>query len=97
MQIKIREQAKSDLTAGFRFYETQEEGLGDYFLDTLYADIDSLLIYAGIHRIIFGTYHRLLSNRFPFAVYYQDKGGTVFVHAVLDCRQDPYQTVGRLV
>jgi len=97
MQIKIREQAKADLFAGFCFYETQAPGLGDYFLNSLYADIDSLLIYAGVHRVIFGKYYRLLSERFPFAIYYQVKDDIVFVHAVLDCRQNPQRTQGRLV
>ncbi|CAH1904446.1 hypothetical protein NTGHW29_30005 [Candidatus Nitrotoga sp. HW29] len=40
------------------------------FLDTLYSDIDSLTCFAGVHRIVLG-YHRLLSKRFPFAVYYR--------------------------
>ncbi len=97
MQIKIREQAKADLLAGFRFYESQASGLGDYFLDSLYADIDSLLIYAGIHCVVFGKYHRLLSHNFPFAVYYQIKGNTVNVNAVLDCRQMPLSTKDRLL
>jgi len=96
MQIRIREQAKADLIAGFRFYDSQSEGLGAYFLDALYADIDSLLISAGIHPAIFGQYHRMLSRRFPFAVYYQIKEGIVFVHAVLDCRQNPQLTRSRL-
>jgi len=97
MQIKIRDQAQDDLVSGFEFYEAQAIGLGDYFLDSLYADIDSLLIYAGIHRVVFGKYHRLLSERFPFAVYYQIKGNTVYVHAVLDCRQNLQRTQRRLV
>jgi len=96
MQIRILEHAEDDLLSGFRFYETQEEGLGDYFLDSLYADIDSLLIYAGIHRIVFGKYYRLLSDRFPFAIYYQFKDSSVFVHAVLDCRQNPQRAISRL-
>jgi len=83
--------------AGFRFYEGQEAGLGDYFLDSLYSDIDSLLVHAGIHRIVFGKYHRLLSHRFPFAVYYQVRNDLVDVHAVLDCRQHPQKAKERLL
>jgi hypothetical protein len=30
-----------------QFYERQETGLGWYFLDSLFSDIDSLLLYAG--------------------------------------------------
>ena len=62
--------------------------MGDYFLDSLFSDIDSLQIYAGIHSVHFG-YHRLLSKRFPFAIYYRVARKTVRVYAVLDCRRDP--------
>ncbi len=74
---------------GFRFYEKQAEGLGVYFLDTLFSDIDSLIIYAGIHPLFFEKYHRLLSKRFPFAVYYRIEDDLILVYAVLDCRQNP--------
>jgi hypothetical protein len=35
------------------------------------------------------TYHRCLSKRFPFAIYYNLDKEVVRVHAVLDCRQNP--------
>ena len=70
MRINILGTAERDLEQGFHFYEMQADGLGSYFLDTLYSDIDSLAYFAGIHRIVQG-YHRLLSRRFPFAVYYR--------------------------
>jgi len=64
VKIEILDEAQEDLVDGFRFYEAREAGLGSYFLDCLFSDIDSLLFYAGIHQIIFG-YHRCLSKRFP--------------------------------
>ena len=45
MKIKILTSASQDLIDGYRFYEKQSEGLGLYFLDTVYSDIDSLAIY----------------------------------------------------
>ncbi len=88
MKIEILDEAQEDLIEGFHFYEAREVGLGSYFLDCLFSDIDSLLLYAGIHQIIFG-YHRCLSKRFPFAIYYSVEGDSVRVHAVLDCRRNP--------
>ena len=64
MKIIILPSAQSDLAAGFAFYDNQEEGLGIYFMESLFSDIDSLKLYGGIHRKVFG-YHRLLSKRFP--------------------------------
>jgi hypothetical protein len=70
MNLTILDQAKQDLVDGFRFYEIQGVGVGDYFLDSAYAEIDSLVIHAGIHRVVAG-FHRLLVRRFPFAIYYR--------------------------
>ncbi len=47
MRIEILDEAQDDLLQGFHFYEGQEAGLGSYFLDCLFSDIDSLLLYAG--------------------------------------------------
>ena len=89
MKIEILDQAVQDLIEGFHFYEDQQAGLGSYFLTNLYADIESLRLYAGIHRQAYRQYHRLLSGRFPFAVFYTLREKTVFIHAVVDCRRNP--------
>ena len=52
MNLRILTAASRDLVKGKQFYELQEIGLGGYFLDTLYSDIESLILYAGIHRKI---------------------------------------------
>jgi plasmid stabilization system protein ParE len=88
MSILILPSARDDLADGFAFYERQEAGVGDYFLESLFSDIESLRIYAGIHPKQFG-YHRLLSKRFPYAVFYDQEGKTARIWAVLDCRSDP--------
>jgi hypothetical protein len=88
MKVQVLEEATADLADGFHFYEGQADGLGDYFLDSLWSDIQSLRLYGGIHAIHNG-YHRLLSRRFPFAVYYRIENGVARVRAVLDCRRNP--------
>ena len=89
MKIKILPSARQDLVDGYWFYEKQSSGLGSYFKDTLFSDIDSLSIFGGIHTVHYKKYFRLLSKRFPFAVYYTIKNNTVYVHAILDCRKNP--------
>ncbi len=44
MRIEILSDATEDLLDGYHFYERQAPGLGNYFLDSLYSDIDSLLV-----------------------------------------------------
>ena len=96
MMIQIMGEAELDLLEGFRFYDQQSAGLGDYFLNSLFSDIDSLLLYAGIRSVHFGFY-RLLSRKFPFFIYNRIEDQITQVWAVLDCRQDPGKISARLM
>ena len=95
MNIQILTPAKIDISNGADFYESQSQGLGKYFLNTIFSDIESLRIYCGVH-IKIETYYRLLSKRFPYAIYYKYDKETVFVYAVLDTRSNPIYISGRL-
>lgn len=88
MKIRILSSAVEDLSDGFKFYESQRKNLGNYFLESLISDIDSLKLKSGVHPKVFG-YYRLLSKRFPYAIYYKEKSGEVLVDAILDCRRNP--------
>lgn len=88
MRIEILTQAKEDLFDGYLFYERQEPGIGDYFLDSLSADIDSLRLHHGYHRQFFG-FHRMMARVFPFSIYYRVVGEVIFVDAVVDQRKHP--------
>lgn len=88
MKIEVLSVAIQDIDAGQQFYEQQQEGLGIYFQDALFSDIDALLLYAGIHQQFFG-YYRALSKRFPYAIYYRLNAETIQVWRVLDYRQNP--------
>lgn len=97
MKLRILAGARRDLVEGFHFYEMQSEGVGVRFLDALFSDIDSLVHHAGIHPIFFEKYHRLLSRRFPFAVYYRVQNVSAVVYAVVDCRRNPAWISSRLI
>ena len=89
MRLRILDSALEDLDQGRRFYERQGPGLGAYLLDGLFTEIDSLLLYAGIHPKVFG-FHRLITRRFPYGVYYRLEGDVaVVVWRVLDLRRSP--------
>ena len=89
MKIKLLSSAIDDLTNGRSFYEKQGEGIGEYFFDSLFSDIDSLMLYGGIHPKFYG-YHRMLSKRFPYAIYYKlEEHSNVIVWRVLDLSSNP--------
>ena len=77
-----------DLNDGKAFYDQRETGVGDYFWDSLVADIESLRIYAGIHNRSYGLY-RMLARRFSYAIYYEIGDEIAYIVAVLPMRRDP--------
>lgn len=47
--ISLLKEVEQDLKDGKKFYNQIENGVGNYFWDSLIAEIESLIIYAGIH------------------------------------------------
>jgi hypothetical protein len=87
-QVLLLEEAADDLEAARKFYNDIEPGVGEYCVDSLLADIESLSFFHGIHRIV-GACHRMLATRFPFGIYYREAEEMTLVIAVLDLRRDP--------
>ena len=67
--VLLMAEASADLEAARDFYDERERGIGEYCVDSLLADIESLSLYHGIHSLQFGC-HRMLGTRFPFGIYY---------------------------
>jgi len=68
--------------------DLQEAGVGDYFWDCLITDIESLILYAGIHSKKFGLF-QMLSKRFPYTIYYELVNNIAYVVAVMPMRRNP--------
>jgi hypothetical protein len=86
--ISILSDAVTDLEQGKSFYESQQDGVGDYFWDCILSDIESLVVYSGIHKKEY-DYYKMLSKRFPYAIYYDVVNKTNYVIAILPMRKDP--------
>ena len=93
--LRFLPSALVDLENAHRFYETIQTGLGNYCTDSLLTDIESLQFYGGIHPKT-GQHHRLLSKRFPFAIYYKVQQQTIVITAVLSTRQNPNNHLNRV-
>ena len=59
MTVVILEDAADDIELGRRFYESFEAGVGEYFVDSVFADLEHLVSLAGIHSTHFG-FRRML-------------------------------------
>jgi plasmid stabilization system protein ParE len=87
-KVIVLADAAEDIEAARDFYEMQDVGVGEYCVDSLLTDIESLGLFSGIHRLHF-EFHRMLASRFPFGIYYRVHGHETQVFAVLDLRRNP--------
>ena len=65
--VSVLAEAAFDIERGIDFYDAIEDGVGLYFRDSIIADLRSLSVYFGGHRMHLG-YFRALSSRFPYAI-----------------------------
>ena len=86
--VVVLEDAAEDIEAAFHFYERIEVGVGHYFTQCLFGDFEALERLHGVHSLHFG-FHRMLSSRFPFGIYYRETEDRTEVFAVLDLRMEP--------
>jgi hypothetical protein len=69
MRIKISAGGERDIAEGCDFYGDIDPNLATYFHDSISSDIDSLLLYAGVHAKVDG-WHYTFASRFPFVIWY---------------------------
>jgi hypothetical protein len=86
--VEVLEEAADDIEDGIAFYNQQALGVGEYFAQSILADLERLRFLNGIHSKHFGFF-RMLAGRFPFGIYYRDTDKSTEVFAILDLRKDP--------
>src|SRR5262249_37767722 len=86
--VTVLEEAAKDIEEAREFYDGLESGVGDYFADSLLADVERLGLFHGIHPKHFGL-NRMLAERFPFGIYYRETSRETQVIAILDLRKNP--------
>ena len=85
----IRPEAEADLADARNWYESQQEGLGDEFLECVAVAFEKIERMPESHHIIEHGIRRALTARFPFSIYYRIQENDLVVLAVLHSRRDP--------
>ncbi|MFN6273682.1 MAG: type II toxin-antitoxin system RelE/ParE family toxin [Microcystis sp.] len=87
--LVFRPEVRDDLRDAYDWYESQQAGLGDEFIDC----VDDLLNQIGMmpesYAIVYLDIRRAVIKRFPYAVYYRVISSRVVVTAIFHGRRDP--------
>jgi len=93
-QVTIRPAAHLDLREARDWYDRRRVGLGNEFL---LAVADAMLaIEEAPHRppIYYRDFRRILTDRFPYKIFYRVEGQAVIVYRVLHGAQDHTRELG---
>lgn len=75
-------EAEDDIVAGHLWYERQLAGLGDLFLEAVRAAVNRVRENPQMFGVLRRDIRAAMLSRFPYVVYYRDRGSDVLVIAV---------------
>lgn len=81
--------AALDIEAAFDWYENEQAGLGDEFLDELRATYDRIANGPLAYQDLRSGIRRALLRRFPYSVYFAVESDVVVILAVLHVAREP--------
>ena len=88
-RLILSREAGADIKATYRWYETQQPGLGREFRMAVEATTSRIQRSPASFRLASDTFHRALVRRFPFEIFYEFDDERVVIHLVFHTSQDP--------
>lgn len=87
-EVVFAPEAEQDLAEACAWYEDRRIGLGEEFLSCVEACLEVIRRTPEIHAVTHENYRRGLLRRFPYAVFYEYREGTVTVYGVFHTSRD---------
>ncbi len=84
----IRPAAQTDLEEARDWYDNQRPGLGDEFLVSIAEALTRLEENPERYRVYYKGFRRILTERFPYKLFYRVENDTVIVFRVLHNARD---------
>ena len=87
--LVIRPEAEADALQAFRWYNEQVPGLGQEFLAEVESVLEHIRANPEASRKAYREFRRVLTRRFPYAVFYSVQAERAVVFAILHTARDP--------
>jgi toxin ParE1/3/4 len=89
VELVIAPDAELDVAAAYVWYEGRRPGLGEEFLSSVDACLESIRRRPEMYPVVHEACHRSLIRRFPYAVFYERSETTATIFAVFHTSRDP--------
>ena len=87
--LVFRPKVRDELDEAYRWYERQQQGLGDEFLDCIDLMLNQICSMPESYVIVYRDIRRAVIKRFPYAVYYRIVSSRVIVIAIFHSSRNP--------
>ena len=87
--VRIRPAAAADIEDACKWYEARRPGLGDEFLQSVSAILDTIIQQPERFPIVHRDLRRALLHRFPYGIFFRIEGGRLMVVACFHAKRDP--------
>jgi toxin ParE1/3/4 len=83
--VIVRQPALDDITEAVVWYESQRSGLGEELLEQIIRALERAKANPKLFRIVRreAEVRRVLTDRFPYRIFFSVVAGTMYVHAIL--------------
>ena len=88
-ELILAPEAEQDIADAYAWYENLRIGLGEEFLSSVEACLETIRRTPDMYGFVHESYRRGLVRRFPFAVFYEYTKGRVTVYGLLHTSRDP--------
>ncbi|QSV56072.1 MAG: type II toxin-antitoxin system RelE/ParE family toxin [Dolichospermum sp. UKL201] len=87
--LVLRPEVREELDDAYNWYQSQQTGLGDEFLDCVDNMLNRICQMPESYAIVYLDVRRTVVRRFPYAIYYRIVSSRVIVTAIFHSRRDP--------
>ena len=88
-RLIIKPLAEKDIEELYTWYNREQEGLGDDFLNELERSLELIASNPNQYQIRYKEVRMTKINRFPICLHHTVEKETVFIHAVLSTSRNP--------
>ncbi|WP_254174183.1 type II toxin-antitoxin system RelE/ParE family toxin [Planktothrix pseudagardhii] len=86
--LVFRPEVREELNEAYDWYENQQTGLGDDFLDSIDEVLNRICQMPESYPIVYRDVRRSVVRRFPYLVYYRIVSSRVIITAIFHSRRD---------
>mgnify|MGYP001591519722 CR=1 FL=1 len=87
--LEIKEKAKNGATDAFLYYEEQQTGLGDRFLDKMELRLNEVAKHPKLCAEKYNQFRQTLIKPFPYLIIFEIIENTIVVHKVIYAKRHP--------